>query len=1163
MAGKGSVVIKIDGDASGFEKVLGNVESKSKSVISGLGTVSSSVAKGVAAAYGVISAAWSAVGLVSVKYNASIEQLQTSFTTMTGSAEKAADVVERLRVMGAQTPFELPQLASVTQLLMQYGFTADDAIDKMSMLGDIAQGNAEAMVSIATGYAQMSSAGKVNLQDIKQMINGGFNPLQEISERTGESMDSLYARVSNGTMSIDEITESMMYATSEGGKFYKSMEQQSQTLNGQISTIKDNLSSLGGAVFQPISDLMRDKLLPEANALIAEFQAAFDKGGISGLVDSISAQIPRLLSEGVNAVTKLFAGIQKQLPKLVKSLMSSIPALVRSAASIVPMLASSFFDIVASAVTELVAMLPELIPSLIAGIGNLIVSIATGLGDVVSGIFDGVERAIHQGQTKIAGVWVDSANVAKHSFDMEIDVSPAVSAIESAYTTVRTALQTDLLNDAQRQEILDMIGADYDAIMAKLMSFGLTEEEAAPLAEQIAGASATITAELNKLDVGVDAGTIIKWWIQAKGSKVALMHFAREAGLDDDDVDEIIGVYDAANGRLRDETPNFYDTIYETLTDGQPDDESAIEQMKASVNDWASETLGAAEEAYNAAVAELDPDAPDYQTRLAELNEEYETTKAEIKSIRDDSLTIIDTLAGQTTAQVEASFDMIAELERRADAVEQRFVVLSDQAQSLGETAFNVVRSGAMADETTIDTAIKYKVTQFKLDEQSAQDAYNAAVAELNEQFNSGNLSVDEYNQGMKDAARTRDAAVRQAKQEFNQAFGEIMMGIAESEGNAAAFDKVMANMQNRGMFTSVMDGLMTEMLKGNEANPATVQAYRNAVNTMLSDILGDAYDPEALNYAIQAAQSGDVGPLQEFAASMLDTENFDVSAISDVLRGKVGETWAAALEGGVLTGTDFDVSATEDQIAAMMGAMNMEPIGAGVVAGFGEGIENADLTSAGQRLAQNTERSARAGLDEHSPSKKMIPVGEDAAAGVGQGMREYDFSADANGMADNAGSAAKTAMKSPGKRAGILFSAGIASGIRAGRSSVINAAVSVAKAAVTALKDELEIHSPSRVTAEIGRFTGKGFELGMVESLNSAVRAAQSVVGSMNLTPRLTAPDLGSAFASAAGSIVDAESARPIYLNVNGRALASVTAGDTRRAQNSYNRSIALGVGK
>ena len=92
---------------------------------------------------------------------------------------------------------------------------------------------------------------------------------------------------------------------------------------------------------------------------------------------------------------------------------------------------------------------------------------------------------------------------------------------------------------------------------------------------------------------------------------------------------------------------------------------------------------------------------------------------------------------------------------------------------------------------------------------------------------------------------------------------------------------------------------------------------------------------------------------------------------------------------------------------------------------------------------------------------------------------------------------------------------------------------------------------------------TGKGFEIGLTESLNAAIRSAQSAVGSLHLAPRLTAPDLGSAFASAAQSVADAESARPIYLNVNGRTLASVTAGDNFRAQNRYNRSIALGVGK
>ena len=113
----------------------------------------------------------SSIASSGINYNATIEQYRTSFEVMTGSAEKAAEVVERLRVMGAETPFETTDLVEVTQLLMQYGFTADDAIEKMSQLGDIAQGNKESMKSIALGFAQMSSAGKVNLQDIKQMIN--------------------------------------------------------------------------------------------------------------------------------------------------------------------------------------------------------------------------------------------------------------------------------------------------------------------------------------------------------------------------------------------------------------------------------------------------------------------------------------------------------------------------------------------------------------------------------------------------------------------------------------------------------------------------------------------------------------------------------------------------------------------------------------------------------------------------------------------------------------------------------------------------------------------------------------------------------------------------------------------------------------------------------
>lgn len=185
---------------------------------------------------------------VGIKYNATVEQLTTSFEVMTGSAKEAGDIVERLKKIGSKTPFEFTDLAETTKLLMNYGLTADDAIDKMQMLGDISQGNADKMNRISMAYGQMSSAGKVNLEDIKQMIEAGFNPLKEISDSTGETMLSLYDRISKGKISVDEITKSMERSTKKGGKYFQSMEKQSQTVEGRMSTLKDEFMSATGTL---------------------------------------------------------------------------------------------------------------------------------------------------------------------------------------------------------------------------------------------------------------------------------------------------------------------------------------------------------------------------------------------------------------------------------------------------------------------------------------------------------------------------------------------------------------------------------------------------------------------------------------------------------------------------------------------------------------------------------------------------------------------------------------------------------------------------------------------------------------------------------------------------------------------------------------------------
>ena len=156
----GKVVIETDLDEKGFESGLNKMKSIAKTGF-----------KAVATSVGVVTGAMAGLIGFGVKYNAEIEQLQTSFEVMTGSAEKAKDIIKELQEIGSKTPFETKDLAEVTQLLMNYGLTADDAIDSMMMLGDIAQGSAEKMDRIAMAYGQMSSAGKVQLEDIKQMID--------------------------------------------------------------------------------------------------------------------------------------------------------------------------------------------------------------------------------------------------------------------------------------------------------------------------------------------------------------------------------------------------------------------------------------------------------------------------------------------------------------------------------------------------------------------------------------------------------------------------------------------------------------------------------------------------------------------------------------------------------------------------------------------------------------------------------------------------------------------------------------------------------------------------------------------------------------------------------------------------------------------------------
>ena len=243
-----------------------------------------------------------------VDYQKSMEYYTTSFTVMTGSADKASETVKKLADIGATTPFDMPQLADATSLLMNFGFSADDAVDSMMMLGDISQGNADKLDTIARAYGKMNSAQKVTLENINMMIDAGFNPLQEISEKTGESMQSLYDRISKGKMSVDEITESMKRSTAEGGKYFQSMDAQSQTLDGRLSTLSDTINSKLGEALQPILQKAADEWIPNITNAIDNM----DIDSVVSVIDEIVSGVGELFGFIMNngdTIISLVAGI--------------------------------------------------------------------------------------------------------------------------------------------------------------------------------------------------------------------------------------------------------------------------------------------------------------------------------------------------------------------------------------------------------------------------------------------------------------------------------------------------------------------------------------------------------------------------------------------------------------------------------------------------------------------------------------------------------------------------------------------------------------------------------------------------------------------------------------------------------------------------------------
>lgn len=184
-----------------------------------------------------------ALGSEIIRVRGEFQSMQTAIETMVGK-DMAGQLIPQIKELAKISPLTMSDMVGAEKMMLGFNIQAEDTIKYLKAISDISMGESSKFNSLTLAFSQMSAAGKLMGQDLNQMINAGFNPLQIISEKTGKSIATLKDEMSKGAVSAEMVQQAFIDATSAGGKFYNMSENASKTINGQLSMMQDALDSV-------------------------------------------------------------------------------------------------------------------------------------------------------------------------------------------------------------------------------------------------------------------------------------------------------------------------------------------------------------------------------------------------------------------------------------------------------------------------------------------------------------------------------------------------------------------------------------------------------------------------------------------------------------------------------------------------------------------------------------------------------------------------------------------------------------------------------------------------------------------------------------------------------------------------------------------------------
>lgn len=225
-----------------------------------------------------------------ISYDALSEQALVAWTTILGSHSEAVKMMEKITDYAAETPFSKMGVDTMAKQLANADFKGQALFDQLTKFGDMGSAfgiQEDSLKEMVRQYAQVQQAQVAYTEDLNILQDRGIPIFKALGEVMGVPVSQVKKLASEGKVTADVYNKAI---DSIASHTKGAMEGQSQTFNGMMSTLEDNLSVLWGYLAQDWFEGIKGSL----GSFLPKFEEFVKLVGTDGLSGAISKTIPEL-----------------------------------------------------------------------------------------------------------------------------------------------------------------------------------------------------------------------------------------------------------------------------------------------------------------------------------------------------------------------------------------------------------------------------------------------------------------------------------------------------------------------------------------------------------------------------------------------------------------------------------------------------------------------------------------------------------------------------------------------------------------------------------------------------------------------------------------------------------------------------------------------------